>query len=236
MANVEFRRGDSGFSALVRLTGAKQGERLLTDTGGSCAPLAQAVAVTLALLMDIGPGPPAPSPASSPAPGSHGDLWLFSGGALGLSAAPALALGGGATLAWARWSLLVSGGGVLPRDADLAPGRVRVGLARGELLLCRTLTGGPRARLDACAGGGAGWLSGQGQGYPVSTNAGFAWAAADAAVRLAGVVGGYWVWGVETELLVPFRQNTFSVENAGVAYRSSPWAGLLALQLGARLW
>ena len=40
MANVEFRRGDSGFSALVRLTGAKQGERLLTDTGGSCAPLA----------------------------------------------------------------------------------------------------------------------------------------------------------------------------------------------------
>ena len=236
VADVRFQRGESGFAALVRLEGAKQGERRLTDTGGSCAPLAQAVAVTLALLVDLGPEPPAPSPVRSPKPGSHGDLWICSGGGLGLSAAPALALGGGAAVSWARWSLRGSGGTVLPREAELAPGSVRVGLARGELVLCRALTGGPRAQLDACAGGSAGWLSGHGQGYPVSMNAGLVWAAAEAAVRIGGVLGGHWVWGVEGQLLAPFRRYTFSVENAGVAYRSSPVAGLLQLQLGARLW
>ena len=69
IVDVQFLRGDSGFEAVVRLAGAKQGERRLTDTGGSCAPLEQAVAVTLALLVDLDPEPPEPMrpPARSPA-------------------------------------------------------------------------------------------------------------------------------------------------------------------------
>ena len=238
IVDVQFLRGYSGFEAVVRLAGAKQGERRLTDTGGSCAPLEQAVAVTLALLVDLDPEPPEPMPppARSPASGSHGDLWICGGGGLGLSAGPTLAGGGGTAASWARWSLRGGGGFVLPRQAALAPGYVRVGLVRGEVLLCRALAAGLRARLDACAGGSAGWLTGQGQGYPASMDAGFLWAAAEAAVRLGGVVGGHWLWGVQAEVLTPFGRHTFSVENAGVAYRSSPVAGLLELQLGARLW
>jgi hypothetical protein len=239
VADVQFLRGkdgNQGFEALVRLAGAKQGERRLTDTGGSCAPLAQAVAVTLALLVDLGPEP-RPMPSVSPLdPRSRGEIWLFGGGGLGLTAGPTAAGGGGAAVAWARWSLRASGGAVLPREAELSPGSVRVGLARGELLLCRALASGLRARLDACAGGTIGWLSGRGQGYPVSMNAGFWWVAAEAAIRLGGVVGGRFLWGLQAGLAVPSARHTFSVENAGVAYRSSPVAGLLELQVGARLW
>jgi len=238
VADVQFQRGEAGLEALVRLAGAKQGERRLTDTGVSCSPLAQAVAVTLALLMDFGPEPAASPPAPTPraASDSHGDLWYGGGGSVGLSAAPTLTVTGGMAASWARWSLRGSGGGVIPREAELAPGGVRVGLVRGELLLCRALAAGPRTRWDACAGGTAGWLWGHGQGYPVSTDAGFAWAAGGAALRLGGAVGGHWLWGVQAELLAPLRRHTFSIENLGVAYRSSPVAGLLELQIGARLW
>jgi len=235
VADVRFDRGQAGLEALIRLAGAKQGERRLTDTGVGCSPLAQAVAVTLALLMDLGPAP-RPSPTPRAASDSHGDLWLGGGAGIGLSAAPTLTVRVGVAASWARWSLRGSGGGVLPHEAKLAPGSVRVGLARGELLLCRSLAAGPRARWEACAGGTAGWLWGHGQGYPVSTDAGFVWAAGGTALRVGGPLGSHWVWGVEAELLAPLRRHTFSIENVGVAYHSSPVAGQLELQIGARLW
>ncbi len=63
-AEIAFERTFDLLRAKVRLRGAKTGERELTDTGPSCAPLAQAVAITLVLLADHGPEARAMSAAS----------------------------------------------------------------------------------------------------------------------------------------------------------------------------
>jgi hypothetical protein len=237
-ATVEFQRDAAGFAAIVLLSGAKTGERRLTDTGSTCAPLAQAVAVTIAVLVDLGSEPAVAPPTGSPQPaaGTRGEFWLAGAGDVGLVAEATTAFGGGMAVAWERWSLRGSGEAVVPREAHLAPGGVSVGLLRGQVLLCHDLARGRRAELGGCAGGSAGWLYGHGHGYPVSADAGFAWAAGSAALRVGGGFGGRFVWGIEAGLLAPLVRHTFSVENAGVAYRSSALAGVAQLQVGARLW
>jgi hypothetical protein len=98
------------------------------------------------------------------------------------------------------------------------------------------LLGGPSLQLDGCAAGAAGWLSGQGEGYPVSSQADFFWSSLGAAIRLGGPLGQRWLWAITTEGLVPLGQRSFSVGNLGVAYRSARVGGLAQLHLGIRLW
>jgi hypothetical protein len=234
-ASVRFRRAEAGFEALVQLTGAKQGERALTDTGESCAPLAQAVAVTLALLVDNAPAPTSP-PADVPSPRSQGAVSLGGGPALGLLPSASLAMDATLHFSWPRWSVHAGGFTLLPRDAQLGPGRVKVQLTAAHGMVCRRLGGGSSLRLDGCAAGAAGWLSGQGAGYPSSSRAGFFWSSLGAAVRLGGPIGQRWLWAVTAEGLVPLGQHRFSVGNLGVAYRSARVAGLAQLHLGFLLW
>jgi hypothetical protein len=234
-ATTSFRRVGTGFEARVHLTGAKQGERWLADTGESCAPLAQAVAVTLALLIDSRPAE-ASSAADENSLRSRGALSLGLGPTLGLMPSAALAFDAALEVMWSRWSVHAGGVYLQPRDAALGPGHVRVRLASADVLLCRWLLGGPSLQLDACTAGAAGWLSGQGEGYPVSSQAGFFWSSLGAAMRLGGPLGRRWLWAVTTEVLVPLSQRSFSVGNLGVAYRSDRVGGLAQLHLGARLW
>jgi len=234
-ATVSFRRAGTGFAALVQLTGAKQGERWLTDTGESCAPLAQAVAVTLALLVDSRPAP-ASSTADLRSHRSRGALSLGLGSTLGLQPSAGLAFDAALEVKWPRWSVHAGGVYLQPRDAELGPGRVSVRLAWADVLLCRLLSGGPALQLDACAAGAAGWLSGQGEGYPEASQAGFFWSSLGAAIRLGGPLGERWLWAITTEGLVPLEQHSFSVGNLGVAYRSDRVGGLARLHLGVRLW
>jgi hypothetical protein len=233
-ASVRFRQAGTGFEALVHLTGAKQGERTLTDTGGSCAPLAQAVAVTLALLVDNAPAPTVPP--AEPSFRSQGAVSLGLGPVLGLLPSASLALDATLQLIGPRWSVHAGGFTLLPRDAELGPGRVSVRLYSAHGMVCRRVWGGSSLRLDGCAAGAAGWLSGQGEGYPISSQAGFVWSSLGAAVRLGGPIGSRWLWAVSTEGLVPLGQHRFSVGNLGVAYRSARVAALVQLHLGVRLW
>jgi hypothetical protein len=232
---VRFRRAGTGLEALVQLTGAKQGERWLTDTGESCAPLAQAVAVTLALLIDSRPAP-ADSVTALPSLRSQGALSLGLGPTLGLLPSASLAFDAALELMWPRWSVHAGAVYLLPRDAQLGPGRVHVGLYSADVRLCRWLLGVPSLQLDGCAAGAAGWLSGQGEGYPVSSQAGFFWSSLGAALRLGGPIGQRWLWAITAEGLVPLGRRSFSVGNLGVAYRSARVAGLAQLHLGVRLW
>ena len=234
-ATVSFRRVGTGFEAQVHLMGAKQGERWLTDTGEDCAPLAQAVAVTLALLVDSRP-PPDSTAADLRTLRSRGALSIGLGPTLGLQPSAGLAFDAALEVRWPRWSVHAGGVYLQTRDAELGPGLVSVRLTWADVLLCRLLSGGPSLQLDACAAGAAGWLSGQGEGYPDSSKAGFFWSSLGAAMRLGGPLGERWVWAITTEGVVPMRQHSFSVGNLGVAYRSDRVGGLARLHLGARLW
>ena len=234
-ATVRFRQAGTGFEAQVHLTGAKQGERLLTDTGESCAPLAQAVAVTLALVMDSRPTPATPR-AVVPLLQSRGTLSLGLGPTLGLVPSAGMAFSAALGVTWPRWSVHAGGVYWQTREAVLGSGHVTVRLAAANVLLCRWRVGKPNLHLEACAAGAAGWLSGQGQDYPVSSQAGFFWSAFGAAMRLGGQLGERWLWAVSAEGLVPLSQRSFSVGNLGVAYQTDRVGGLAQLHLGTRLW
>ena len=232
-ANIAFRRANGGFEALLHLTGAKQGERRLTDTGDSCGPLVQAVAVTLALLIDSGPHPlltAMEGKRALPTP----TLSLGSGPAFGMLPSATAAFHASLGVLWPRWSAHLGGFYLWPRDAQLAPGKVHVSLAAADGLLCRAFPG-PALRFDACAAGVAGWLSGKGEGYPVSSQAGFFWSSVGAALRLGGPLGQRWLWAIATEGLLPLGQRSFSIGNLGVAYRSARMGGMAELQLATRL-
>jgi hypothetical protein len=233
-ATVRFQRTDVGFQALLRLAGAKQGERSLTDTTESCAPLAQAVAVTLAVLIDADATPAARPVVSSPR--SRGSLSLGVGPALGLVPSVSLAMGGEMAVGWRRWSVHVGGIYLLPREERLGPGDVQVHLAYADALLCRLIHLGASLEVEACGVGAAGWLSGTGEGYPSSSQAAFFWSSLGAALRLGGTLGGTWLWRLSTEALAPLAERSFSIGNLGVAYRTGRVGGLAQLQLGMRLW
>jgi hypothetical protein len=49
---AEFARRGEGYEATLRMSGVREGERVLRDHGASCEALADAVAVTTALLLD----------------------------------------------------------------------------------------------------------------------------------------------------------------------------------------
>jgi hypothetical protein len=244
-AEVVFERTEERFRARVHLAGAKTGERELTDTGPTCAPLAQAVAITLVLLADHGPEdqvtpPPAP-PVELPAPAlpewRAGRLSASGGVGLGLvgTASADVSVGMSAERR-SGWGLAGDAFFVVPRRTSLPPGEVRVWLLAAALELCRAAGDSRRTLVRVCAGGAAGWLAGRGFGYPASGSSGLPWYAASARVALGGAIAGRLRWLAQGDLLVPLRRQSFSVDNLGTAWESSVVGGRLELGLELSLW
>ena len=244
-AEVGFDRSEERFRAMVRLAGAKTGERELTDTGPTCAPIAQAVAITLVLLADHGSEAKAVSPPTPPVetPVQRLRSWraarasLLGGVGLGLVGASSLDASVGLSAERSSgWGL---GGDlffVAPQRTASPPGEVRVWLLAAEAQLCRAMGDSRRMLLRVCAGGAAGWLAGRGFGYPTSQSSGFPWFAASARVGLGGPIAGRLRWTGQAELLVPLRRQTFSIDNLGVAWESRPTGGRLDLGVEVSWW
>jgi hypothetical protein len=243
---VSFSREGGRYRAALRTRGAKEGERLLEDEGPTCASLAEAVGVTLALLLDRMPrhdlavARPAPPPPQPPAtvPGGAFMGWLGVSAGPVFGETPGVSLGFGFTLGIERehWSMELAGTETLSRSVSFASGTVRVGLTSGSLQLCRMIDlAGQSLRAGACAGAAAGQYRADGDGYPMTASVQVPWIAAGGGLR----VGGFWnqrlLWGVSGLLLIPARRQTFSVENAGVAYESAAAGGTLAVELGVLL-
>ena len=124
----------------------------------------------------------------------------------------------------------------LSRSVGFASGTVRVGLTSGNLQLCRMIDlRGEALRAGACARAAAGQYRGEGDGYPMTTSVRLPWMAAGGGLRVGGRWGNRLLWGVSGLLMIPIRRQTFSVENAGVAYESAAVGGTLAVELGVRL-
>jgi hypothetical protein len=237
VAKVEFSRSAGLYEASVRLTGAREGERVLRDEGATCEGLADAVAVTTALLFDPAERAAPPSPEVRPLPPPFG-LWVSGrgGGAIGLVGAATWVAGGAVEASigplttidlGARWSGA--------HAAELGDGAVRVRLWYVGLGAFRSLTGGD-LRLGPCAELMAGAVSGQGEGYPATSSASLAWFAAGAGVRAdLGLAGGFRL-GARALGVVPTRKQSFSIGYVGTAHESSAVGAIGELVLDVKFW
>jgi hypothetical protein len=241
------RLADGGFRASLRLDGAREGIRTLTDEGPTCDALGHAVAIALALALDSdAPGPRPVKAVSATEPGrppaaaplfTAGHVALLAGPSRGqvgqMSGAGRLELG----LRSGRTSLVVGAERVLSRTTAVAPGTVEVSLWGGRLALCALLDDPSSwVRVDACAVGAVGALHGQGQGYPTSGATTLLWWAAGGELRAEAVFRGRWLIALSTDVAATLYDYTFSVAQVGAIRGSNRWTGQLLAGVGVKLW
>jgi|GEM_PF-5047393 len=81
----------------------------------------------------------------------------------------------------------------------------------------------------------AGQLHGEGHGYPTTRSQDRPWLAGGVGMRGGGPIGSMGYWGVESAVLAPTHQQTFSVDLIGTGYTSDVVAWTLGVMVGARL-
>jgi len=135
---------------------------------------------------------------------------------------------------WRSWLFGVGANAVLPTTTDAGAGRVRTSSVFGSVRGCGVW--GASYSLGLCALFGAGRLRGVGVGYREPRSDDLTWTAAGAGLLAEGPLWGWVVWGLSGTLWVPLRSLTFSVENAGVVWRSSPVSGAISLGVGVHFW
>ena len=256
---VRFSRTRDGYAAELTFVGPKQGERVLQDQGKQCGALAQAVSVTLALFLDKeldeqrsasdpAPAPekpvPAPAPTNLPgreqvAPRADAKQWQMRAGLAGgagwfAASGPQAILGLDLGVRAEPWSFDLGLAEALPAASRFSSGEVSTYLLLGTAKACYRF--GAQVRFGPCAAFGLGSLRGRGSGFAEVRSVGLLWSAVGAGVELEGDLGPRFFFGTSGVGWWPTRRQTFSVENAGVAWRSAAFAGTLLLHLGARLW
>jgi hypothetical protein len=243
---VLFSRQGDRYLAALRLRGAKRGERLLDDRGSTCSALAEATSVTLALLLDRDlerpPETAAPREPAAPATqtdrglGTMGRLSVLAGPAIGFVPLTSLGVGAAVELQQGPVSVGIAGRHVVAQSTPFGPGSVRVALTMADARICGWLPlSGPALRTALCAHGAGGRLAGEGAGYDTSSDATLLWLAAGAGAGLGGTLGTRWHWGLGTSIFFPLRKQTFSVQNAGVAYETGRVGAAIDLELGVRI-
>jgi len=181
---------------------------------------------------------PSPLPASTPAAGARVEnsgprrsigVLLAGGAAYGLLGGAVVGtLSFDARARRGHFELALSGLLAPRRTVEHAPGRALVSLAAGGLAGCAWL-GLDTLRPDfgLCVGFLAGRLHAEGRGYLRSETANDAWFAWQASADGRWPLTANLSIGLEISLLVPTRRQEFTVANAGVAFESSPVAGLI---------
>jgi hypothetical protein len=241
---VEVRREPGGYGAVVRVEGARVGERRLNTPGASCGELRQAIAVTIALVLDHAlvleqaPAPKAPSLGEADGPARPWGVMLEGrvGAEAGLLRGVGAIVAAGAELRppSGQWGW---GAGVLwvtPTTVEHAPGEVRLTLWGGYLRGCRVVAGAPEGvHGSLCALGAVGALGGEGRGFPGGNEGGRQpWAAAGLAAALQGSLGRPLGWSLTATGYAPLLRGGFSVGRGGEAYEPSS----VGASLDAGLW
>ena len=237
--HVHFTRRREGYGAEVRLSGAREGERVLGDNGQSCDALADAVAVTVALLFD----PAIQSPAVQPSPplklhSAAIGVWL--GGRLGLGlglVGESTWLAGGAIGAtfgprtWLELGAATSGS----YAHAFGRGRVEVRLRYAEVSGFRSFTPGA-FQLGPALSVLAGATAGAGQGFASTRSATLAYIALAGGARAQLRLGRKLLLSARTLAVLPLQKQVFSVGYGGEAYRSSRLSVLAELGLAVEIW
>jgi hypothetical protein len=253
--DVTFERPARGYTATVRIGGARGGTRRLSNAGPGCGALANAVGVLLTVVLDTdaeAPGGAASvgatagvASASSAgartgggAGGMNADVGVGGGVAEGLVGGWTPTLGLAGTLAYRHAAARLGGLWLPSKSSDAGPGRIDVGLAVARLGLCAT-TGTDRSRvtLGLCAQQQIGWMRGRGFDFftgPWSDD--HLWLAAGAAVVASGAFERSFGWEVEAGAVRLLQRQRFAVNNFGTRYQSDPFAFMTTLSFMTRVW
>jgi hypothetical protein len=262
--DVRFARAaDGAFVARVAATGSKPGQRLLRDSGPSCDALSEAVSVAIALLLDtrstdapdagsspeqrehprdspISQSPAEPDKNAAPARAPTADTSRWHGQAM-LGAGAGYGLGGAGTgLGLGRlgargehWLFELGVAGTLPNSTEFDGGTVRTSLLLGSARACYSV--GSSFALGPCVELGVGRLRGRGLGFGQAQTSSLPWLAGGLGLAAQTPLGSRLFAAFGATLWVPSRRQTFSVQNAGIAWESKPIAGVVSAGLGARL-
>jgi hypothetical protein len=243
---VTFERTRRGYRAqMLDSTTQPPRVRELDDVGPECAPLGRAVALALATLwatelLATPPTPPSPAPPTAPAPPpaptpAPTPVWVWrldagAGVAVGLvrPVAPLLVADSG----FARGPFSASLGAVwVPaQNLPLGPGQLEVQLLAASARAC-AWTAPARLRAALCARLLAGEALAKSRGFDLDAQQSRPWAAAalDAPLDLSLFRPLRALFCAS--LLLPLRDQSFSVLNVGVAYQPPPLAALFSLSL-----
>ena len=259
---VHFSRAADTFSASIHSGPNGEGQRVLSGRGPTCAPLAQATAVTLALLFDsdeasatkVEPAPPAPAamprPASSPrvqppppsAPRSRerlrGTLAL---GAAGLGfvlrpLSPAFVAEVGLNVG--RFRAGLGALWVPTQSLTLDPGHVDESLLAGTARACLSLARSHQKRLefDVCSGLFVGAVKARAVGFTSNEQATRSWLAVPLELSVADLSGRVG-WELSATALGSLVHHDFRVEGLGVPYGSPRVGAMLTLRaVGLLAW
>ncbi len=249
---VQFFKEADEYRARLILNGKQSGERQLSDSSADCAPLAEAVGVTIALFFDqeFLADPAAATPEEEPAPQAEANspsletapshpivrAQTVMGAAFGLGAKPSALLGGEVNIAFGGLQFGAGFAGTLPSEVSLEPGSVRINLLFASLHACYVW--GERWAIGPCAFAGVGRMRGSGVGYEQEASENLWWTALGPAFVFRGPFGASerFFWGASGGLWIPTQSQVFSVENVGTAWESPAIQGTLSGNFGVRLW
>ena len=249
--DIQVFRGTEGYTAIVR---AHAGMRQISDRGGTCVGLSEALALTLAILLDSEPAsaplptPRAPVIAAAPRPSPPVALiperlaismsLVETAGVLGTLAT---GMTGEAEFR-AGWFVLGLGALWLPSYvAELPPGEVDLTLFAVSLRACAAFgpSAGSTTSVALCfqpMGGGIGATS---SGYAVDGSATRAYFAMGGAVVAQGSILGPLGYSARAGFIVPVRTQAFQIENLEpetVVYESFPVGAILGAGLRLTIW
>jgi hypothetical protein len=252
--DVTFWREGSGYAAIIRASGGKQGLRELSKPSESCAELGDDVSVVVAVLFDIVPETPPAGPPATPiarlreqplgvderasqrsarpaSPVSKDRFTMALGAQAGVGygfvgAVASSAFGAALRPRFGRWEASVGILGVPVNEISYEAEVIEVSLLSGRVGGCVWLNDMQNPLgWAACLGLLVGAIQGHGRGFDVDLPASDLWFAGEAQLNGRLRIDPWGIrWGLS--LLVP-RPHTFSVENEGVVVDSPPVAGLL---------
>ncbi len=249
---VQFFKEAEDYRARLILKGKQSGERQLSDSSADCAPLAEAVSVTMALFFDqeFPADPAAATPEQESVPqeesksaspetvASHPIVraQAVMGAAFGMGAQPSALFGGEVNMAFAGLQFGAGFAGTLPSQVSLEPGSVRINLLFASLHACYVW--GERWAIGPCVSAGVGRMRGSGVGYEQEASETLWWTALGPAFVFRGPFGASerFFWGGSGVLWIPTQSQVFSVENVGTAWESPAIQGTVSGNLGVRLW
>ncbi len=246
---VHFARGADAYRAVIELFGEKRGTRTLEHRSATCAPLAEATALTIAVLVDPDFVPPAEPPprevtvptepaerAARPPPAKPTEqaplrLSLDAGAGIALAlvrpVSPVFVLDGSVGIG--RFAVGLGGFLIPPQSLPLSGGSIDVWLLAGTGRACGWPVVARQWRAGACVAAHVGLLRAEGRGYSTDGNATRPWVAGGAYLTADGRLFGAIGWFARGGALIPVHRESFRIDGAGVAYEEPPVGGVFAL-------